>query len=524
MALRSFNSSAAYYKSLTSFQGKGGLSYHYSDYKIPVSLLQKSVSESGSVPNVYAKSLNLQSEVMVRIMKEMEALSEALERETNDKRYEKDHLAKVYEILERYRVLFETLDVKKEILFNDVRMVYDSYPAKNPESNWIISWRALRSLTDFDHKALFQAKEFYKGTSTDLPSTSDIDSRLREVIANEYDNMKGIEKFGRNNGLCPYTPYEDIPHTSRTFSEKLKKISPVKEGYTRHPYHDLVYLYNEVADDYNKFCELSKLGLLKTVKQPEWFEVDYPEKKTNSTSVEQQASVMAVGATQVNNSQQNSPNKSPDTGVKVVHDTVYIERHDTVYLADPGENIRSMHGYATNNMVLLLDVSGSMNSPEKLPLLKTSVLNLLDMMRQEDQVSIVVYSGKAKVLLQPTSFMDKEKIRQAINSLTSSGQTDGNAGIKLAYQVADRNYIRGGNNRIILATDGEFPISEDVFNTAEKFSKEDIFVTVFNFGKTTASAKNLEKLSRKGKGNYERITKENMELKLIKEVKAKKAK
>lgn len=526
MALRSFSSSAAYYKGLSSFQGKGGLTYNYSDFKIPLAQFQKTVSESSSISSSYAKNLNLQTEVIIRIMNEMEALSEALEKETTERRYEQDHLKRVYEILERYKVLFEVIDNKKEILYKDVRSVYDSYPLRDPNANWIVSWKALRSLTDFDHKALFEAKAFYKGSSTTLPASDNIDNQLRDVIAKEYENMKGIEKYGRNNGLCPYTPYEDIPQTSRMFSEKLKKVSLPKENYTQHPYHDLVYLYNDVVDDYNKFCELSRLGLLKTVKQPEWFDIKYPTKESPSASTQevQHPPVVAVSTITPNTTQLNSANQSTtNASLKVVHDTVYIERRETVYLADPGENLRSMEGYATNNMVLLLDVSGSMNSPEKLPLLKTSVLNLLDMMRQEDQVSIVVYSGKAKVLLQPTSFKEQEKIRQAINSLTSSGQTDGNAGIRLAYQVADKNYIRGGNNRIILATDGEFPISEEVFTMAEKFSREDIFVTVFNFGKTTASAKNLEKLSRKGKGNYEHITKENMELKLIKEAKAKKA-
>jgi secreted protein with Ig-like and vWFA domain len=93
----------------------------------------------------------------------------------------------------------------------------------------------------------------------------------------------------------------------------------------------------------------------------------------------------------------------------------------------------SMNGYAVNNMVLLLDVSGSMNSADKLPLLKKSVLLLMKIMRPEDQVSIITYSGKAKVVLQPTSFKEEEKIRQVIEGLTSEGKTDGNAGIKLAY-------------------------------------------------------------------------------------------
>ena len=206
----------------------------------------------------------------------------------------------------------------------------------------------------------------------------------------------------------------------------------------------------------------------------------------------------------------------------VLHDTVYIERRDTVYLPEPGGNLRSMEGYATNNMILLLDVSGSMNTPEKLPLLKKSVLDLLSMMRQEDQVSIIAFSGKPKTLLVATSFKEEQKIKDAINDLKPSGKTDGNAGVRLAYKVADENYIRGGNNRIILATDGEFGLNEENRQLIEKFSKEDIFLSVFNFGKGAGASKTLEHLADLGKGNYRYISKQNVDLQLIGEAKAKK--
>jgi Mg-chelatase subunit ChlD len=206
----------------------------------------------------------------------------------------------------------------------------------------------------------------------------------------------------------------------------------------------------------------------------------------------------------------------------VVHDTVFIEKRDTVYLADPGENLRSMDGYATNNMILLLDVSGSMNSPEKLPVLKQSVLDMLSMMRKEDEMAIIVFSGKTKILLNPSSFKDGEKIRKAIEELKPGGKTDGNAGLKMAYKVADENYMRGGNNRIILATDGEFPVSDETNALISKFARQDIFLSVFNFGKGMGSSKNLERLSTLGKGNYSAVSKENVELRLIREAKAKK--
>jgi Mg-chelatase subunit ChlD len=472
----------------------------------------------------------------------MDDLSASLEIETREKRYEKDHLKKVFEILERQKVLFDTWDERKELLYDDVRTVYDAYTPSNATSSWYISGKALQQLTDLDHEGVFKAKAFYKSDPSIVISTDKIDEKLRDVISNEYDNMKGIQKIGRNNGLCPYTPYEDLPATSKSLSEALKKVRPSNASRYQHPYYSVVYHYNDIVDDYNKFCELSKdVLLLKTVKQPELFQVDYPGPKKEQPPVvqKQEAAVEEVKpavtqeTTQTLPDKQNPPQKKeisqePPVRIvektKVLHDTVYIERRDTVYISQPGENLRSMEGYATNNMVLLLDVSGSMNAPDKLPLLKKSVLDLLSMMRQEDRVSIIAFSGKPKAVLQATSFKEGQKIKNAINDLKPSGKTDGNAGVKLAYKVADDNYIRGGNNRIILATDGEFGLNEETRHLIEKFSGEDIFLTVFNFGKGAGSSKALERLAGLGKGNYRYISKENVDLQLIGEAKAKKAK
>ncbi len=356
-------------------------------------------------------------------------------------------------------------------------------------------------------------------------STDKIDSALRDVIAKEYDNMNGIRKLGRNNGLCPYTPYEDIPMTSKSLSEAFKKLKPAVSTATYdHPYHTMVYHYNDIVDDYNKFCELSKdILLLKAIKQPELYSVKYP-----ATKSEKPAGALSLVVTekvqspdQGNESHEENANVAVKTG-RIQHDTVFIERRDTVYLSEPGENIRSMEGYATNNMILLLDVSGSMNAPEKLPLLKESVMRLVSMMRQEDAVSIIAFSQKPKAILTAASFSDAVMIERAIKNLKPSGKTDGNAAVRLAYSVADENYVRGGNNRIILATDGEFAIREDTRQLIEKFSNEDIFLSIFNFGNGAGASKALEKLASLGKGNYAYISKENVDMKLIGEVKAKK--
>jgi Ca-activated chloride channel homolog len=532
--IRNLNSSASYYASLTNYVGKGGLSFTHDDFEVPLSYFQKTVTESKVLGNDNSTVLNNQAEVLLNILREIDQIGAALEVEVAEKRYQKDKVKRVYELLERTNALFNIWDERKEVLFEDVQKLFDAYKGTDVASSWYRSGHALRKLTALDHDALFKAKDFYKGKIQGPIETSVIDATLRDVLNSEYENMKGIEKYGRNNGLCPYTPYEDLPKSSRTLSELLQELKLPRENQTgyQHPYHSMVYMYNEVVDDYNKFCELSPVPLLKYIKQPELFSIIAPQDPkpetppaTSSASNNLPSSQREAQAkVEVKQESTVKEKPRPESKTVVVRDTVFIEKRDTIYLHDPSENVRSMEGYATNNMVLLLDVSGSMNAPEKLPLLKKSVLDMLSMMRAEDEISIVVFSGKPKTLLPAMSFKEEDKIKKAINALKPGGTTDGNAGLKLAYKVADENYIRGGNNRIVLATDGEFPVSNDTQELVRKFAGDDIFLTVFYFGKNANSGKNLQRIAADGKGNYEFISKENVDMKLIREVKAKRQK
>jgi len=515
--LTSFNSSASYYKSLTSFTGRGPLHFDFQDYNIPLSFYQKAVADSKVLPSSIANVLNGEAEVLLNILKEMDQHAARIEISVKARDYEKDNLREIYEHLERERALIKIWDERKEKFFNDVESVYQSH-AFNTKSSWYVSGKALHHLVHLDHDALVKAKAFYEGDTTQTISTTEIDASLREVLANEYQNMNGIEKFGRNNGLCPYTPYEDLPATSRRLSELLKKIKNPSSG-SRHPYEGMLYDYNEVIDQYNDFCTLSKdVLLLQHIFQPELFTVIYPREepaKPNEPQKNKREEKVA-----------DKPGlaKQTDTKGRLLRDTVYIVQHDTIYKTTPAEESNfSMEGYASNNMVLLLDVSGSMSAPDKLPLLKQTLLSMLGIMREEDEISVIAFSKKAQVLLKPVSFKDEQKIRKAIETLQSAGKTDANAGLKAAYKVADDNYIRGGNNRIILATDGEFPISEATLKLVKDWAAQDIFLTIFNFGKNT-SAKTLENLALLGHGNYEYISSENARFKLLKEAKSKKRK
>jgi len=159
-----------------------------------------------------------------------------------------------------------------------------------------------------------------------------------------------------------------------------------------------------------------------------------------------------------------------------------------------------------SNLVFLLDVSGSMSDYNKLPLLKKTLEILVENLRKEDRVAIVVYAGAAGLVLKSTPGNEKETIMQAFNKLEAGGSTAGGEGIELAYKIAKENFIKNGNNRVILATDGDFNIGAssdaEMERLIEKKREEGVFLTVLGFGMGNYKDSKMEKLSNAGNGNY----------------------
>ncbi len=159
-----------------------------------------------------------------------------------------------------------------------------------------------------------------------------------------------------------------------------------------------------------------------------------------------------------------------------------------------------------SNLVFLLDVSGSMNQPNKLPLLKDAMSLLAGQLNENDRVSIVVYAGAAGLILPSTPCSDRNVILNALNDLRAGGSTAGGAGIKLAYQIAQDNFIEEGINRVILATDGDFNVGvtnqSELVDLIEDRAKSGVFLTVLGFGMGNYKDSTLEKLADKGNGNY----------------------
>lgn len=159
-----------------------------------------------------------------------------------------------------------------------------------------------------------------------------------------------------------------------------------------------------------------------------------------------------------------------------------------------------------SNLVFLIDVSGSMYGPTRLELVKSSLKLLINNLREKDRVAIVVYSGSAGEVLPSTSGSDKQKIREALDELTAGGSTAGGAGIKLAYKIAKNNFIKDGNNRVILCTDGDFNVGisskEGLENMIESERKSGIFLTVLGYGMGNYKDNKMQVLAEKGNGNY----------------------
>ncbi|KSA14253.1 vWA domain-containing protein [Maribacter dokdonensis] len=159
-----------------------------------------------------------------------------------------------------------------------------------------------------------------------------------------------------------------------------------------------------------------------------------------------------------------------------------------------------------SNLTFLIDVSGSMSADNKLPLLKSAFKLLVNQLRDKDRISIVVYAGAAGVVLEPTSGSDKTKIINALNNLEAGGSTAGGEGIELAYQLAEKHFKKNGNNRVILATDGDFNIGlssdYDMENLIVKKRESGVFLSVLGFGIGNYKDSKLETLADKGNGNH----------------------
>jgi len=195
----------------------------------------------------------------------------------------------------------------------------------------------------------------------------------------------------------------------------------------------------------------------------------------------------------------------PVTVTTEIGDSPWNPERKLLLLGLQGKNIAT-ENLPPSNLVFLIDVSGSMWSPNKLPLLKTAFKMLAQQLRPQDRVAIVVYAGAAGLVLESTPGSEKGKIIAKIDSLQAGGSTAGGAGIKLAYKVAKEHFLEAGNNRVILATDGDFNVGAssegELSRLIEGYRDDGIFLSVLGFGMGNVKDNKMETLADRGNGNY----------------------
>lgn len=203
--------------------------------------------------------------------------------------------------------------------------------------------------------------------------------------------------------------------------------------------------------------------------------------------------------------QPEAKSKHPFTVSSEVAVCPWNPKHKLVHIGLKGKEI-SMKELPANNLVFLVDVSGSMRDVNKLPLVKEGLKMLVENMRPKDRVAIVTYAGDAGLKLRPTSGDDKEKINEAIDNLVAGGSTAGAAGLQVAYEVANRFFDKKANNRVILCSDGDFNVGmssdAEMETLIESKRDEGISLTVLGFGMGNLKDSKMEILADKGNGNY----------------------
>lgn len=202
------------------------------------------------------------------------------------------------------------------------------------------------------------------------------------------------------------------------------------------------------------------------------------------------------------------PQPAGDAPFAVVTETAacpWNPQHKLVSIGLQGRRVQS-ENLPPANLVFLIDVSGSMQPAERLPLLKRALQVLVEQLSARDRISIVVYAGTSGLVLPSTSGDRKSDITHALNNLEAGGSTNGGDGIRLAYRVAQENFIRGGTNRVILATDGDFNVGttseSELVSLIEEKRRGGVFLSVLGFGAGNLNDSAMESLADKGNGNY----------------------
>ncbi len=428
---------------------------------------------------------------------------------------------------ERYFVLSDSLLSHHSKLREDIT---NSYYAKNvvsKESYWYKSVKQMQDLLLQQRKLALELHNRYLLDNDEIPRIDSLKKEYERYVGFNIDRKrepprKEIEQSHYYYDYIEQTASEIIYGLSDKFYDEHSYYSLYKRS--NYTFSSNFRLYENSINDYNGFLEKLPYRFLPDVSFIAISRRGVIEKEAITSKVEktQETSKPIEVAEKKTKSNADSNKKSKEKST-VLRDTIYIYQKDTLYLDNStvDEKFYNLDGYAPNNLVVLIDVSGSMQRADRLPLLKKSLKLFVANMRAEDEVSIVVYSGKAKVMLSPTSGNEKDKILKVIDELESEGKTNVEKGVKIAYKTANQNYKRKGNNKVILVTDGDFEVENSLLELVKENAENDIILSILNYS-TQNAEDSLNKLIKVGGGYFRHITFSNADVMFMRETKVKK--
>ncbi|GEM_PF-2296822 len=454
-------------------------------------LFRKSLASTKDLPLAYRSGLSDQLKKMEALMSKYISLVRQFETLTETPKYlTRSAIPDIYDMLDDYELIVFDFSSLKYKMYQDLSSSYG-------DEEITLEMRELYLMADNIYEMVMAMRredptdtKFYYDEVHSVYFESDLGKRL-QARATE----KGFEDW---SGSLYYA----ILDITGFIMEDVDKYLGNEKEWDERPWYDeygSAYYYGEpimhyyncpqggIATFYNGLTEFEEGDQLKVTEEPMWFKVLKREFDDEIDGMVAQSA------------------KTLDLGKNEIDAT------------------HALKGYASNNLVFLVDVSASMKSDDKLPLLQESLKELVRMMRPEDHIALVRYAGEAEVVLPSTSSSDTEKIYAAIDALRIGGQTDGLEGMKMAYDHAEETYIKDGNNRIILATDGKFDVDGRINRMIRMNARENIKLSAFLFGLRSNSAvrDNLKALVEFGQGNYAHLKLgEDVHEPLLKESKA----
>ena len=444
---------------------------------------------------------------------EIEGIRNEMSRYIRTGRYLQDSLmAKGFEWLRRIEVLYYDIYVLQEKLHWSISSIMLDYQLQPNNPLYIRVLTQLSTLVNQSKRLLraVRARDKSAGLIADCGKMREL---LGELKRNKREYFSGIPL----DEATLYNRYDQMLQRGEALlNHTLDFIDNKDASYIGKPHRPFYYYFNEdlldnynrygngLAALYNKLVKYSAEYILVADELPPVFEVIYPNHPAYDSLRFDSMPDPEWFIAQIEKNRQDSLRRADS--LKNLNNPIKPE------IGEP-----SLEGFATNNLIFLIDISSSMNAPEKLPLLKASLEQLLDLMRPEDNITIITYSEKAEIVLSPTSAQYKEKIMELLNSLTVRTSSDANKGIDLAYLVARESFLKDGNNRIILTTDGNFKIDRKTQRNIRRGGRRDIKMSVFYFSEKEYShvSQNLNQIAVWGKGRYSYITGENADEALL---------